>query len=89
MTLFVWSGLCTNSLISLGKYTWPDGHYYDGEWKLNKKHGQGIYRYVDGKLYEGLYREDKMHGYGKFTRKDGTVYDGYWNDGVYNSTQKS
>ncbi len=26
-----------------GKYTWPDGRKYIGEWKNDKRHGRGTY----------------------------------------------
>ena len=26
-----------------GTYTWPDGEKYVGEWRDNKKHGQGTF----------------------------------------------
>ena len=34
-----------------GKYEWPDGTKYDGEWKDNLKNGQGIFYWPVCKLY--------------------------------------
>jgi hypothetical protein len=30
-----------------GIYTWKDGRKYEGEYKLDKKHGYGIYTWND------------------------------------------
>ena len=31
-----------------GTYTWADGEQYVGEWKYNKRTGQGTYTYAGG-----------------------------------------
>lgn len=36
-----------------GLYKWPDGKYYLGEFKNDKKDGYGTYVWADGKKYEG------------------------------------
>ena len=33
----------------IGLYSWKDGRYYDGEYKLDKKHGYGLYTWADGR----------------------------------------
>ena len=37
-----------NNINGHGIYTWPDGIQYDGQWKQNKKHGQGKLKWLDG-----------------------------------------
>ena len=36
-----------------GKYTWPDGRIYDGEYVNDKKEGEGVYSWSDGRQYSG------------------------------------
>lgn len=31
-----------------GKYVWPDGRSYEGEWQDNKMHGTGTYIDLNG-----------------------------------------
>ena len=52
------------------------GDKYVGEYKNNKKHGQGMYFYADGDKYEGNFENDLYNGYGAYTWKDGTTYVG-------------
>lgn len=33
--------------------TYPDGTYYDGQWKKGYKHGQGVQSLEDGRLRRG------------------------------------
>ena len=37
----------------MGKYIWPDGKMYEGQWEKNKMHGHGVLVWRDGKRYEG------------------------------------
>ena len=60
-----------------GRYTWPDGTYYDGEWRHEKKHGRGKYTYPNGRgEYDGEWKDDKQHGKGVYTWTDGSMYTG-------------
>jgi hypothetical protein len=36
-----------------GKYTWPDGRIYDGDYVNDKKEGEGVYSWSDGRQYSG------------------------------------
>ena len=38
----------------------PDGDKYVGEYKDDKRHGQGTYTYANGDKYVGEYKDDKM-----------------------------
>lgn len=68
---------------------------YEGEWKKDKRHGQGkqdfkmVKRTKSGKdkvvsagCYEGGWRLDKKHGVGRFVYSNGDDYHGEWLDGV-------
>jgi hypothetical protein len=63
-----------------GKYTYPDGGMYIGEFMNNERHGYGKYEDVDCSIYEGLYSDGKRHGRGKLIFPDGGVYDGQFID---------
>jgi len=56
------------------------GWKYVGEWKDNKKHGQGTYTYAGGDKYVGEFRDDKYHGQGTYTSADGHKYVGEFRD---------
>ena len=49
-----------------GKYTYPNGDTYDGDWVNNKKHGVGTYLYSTSQVkYQGTWEEGKMDGTGE------------------------
>lgn len=48
-----------------GKLTYPDGKYYEGEWKVGRINGQGTLYNRDGSvIYEGQWKNEKYHGKG-------------------------
>ena len=49
---------------------------YEGEWRDDKMHGQGVRTWTDGERYEGEYRRHEMHGEGTYTYADGERYHG-------------
>ena len=52
----------------LGPKTEFSGDKYVGQFKNEKKHGQGTYTWADGiSKYVGQYKNDQKHGYGTFT----------------------
>lgn len=40
-----------------GKYTWPDGKVYEGNWEHNKTRGHGVLTTADGKRHEGIFKQ--------------------------------
>ena len=60
----------------VGNMTYDDGAKYVGEWKGDKKHGQGTYTWPSGSSYVGEYKNDKKHGQGTYTYADGSIYVG-------------
>ena len=81
----------------IGTYNWTKGDFkgaqYEGEWKDDKKHGQGTYTSAEGEKYVGEYKNDKMHGQGTYTFADGDKYIGGFKDdkkhgqGTYTSAE--
>jgi hypothetical protein len=43
-----------------GKFTWPDGRMYEGEWKEGKIHGQGKFREANGRVREGIWENGHL-----------------------------
>ena len=71
-----------------GKYTYPNGEKYVGEWKNGKFCGQGTFTHTDGGKYEGEYKDGKPNGQGTETLPDGQKYKGKFKDGEkWNGTQ--
>jgi hypothetical protein len=55
---------------------------YDGQWKNNKRHGNGVYNWVQaGTRYEGSWVNDKQEGKGIITFANGDKYIGDWKRG--------
>jgi hypothetical protein len=50
-----------------GKYTFPSGNIYIGEYQNGVRNGQGIFFYFSGDKYEGEYKDGKKHGQGIYT----------------------
>ena len=55
-----------------GAYTFDSdsdwaGDKYVGEWKDDKRNGQGTYTYANGDKYVGGYKDNQRHGQGNFT----------------------
>ena len=66
---------------SRGIYVWKDGRKYDGQYKLDKKHGFGKYIWMDGRRYEGQWKDGKQHGKGLYWHQDGVMKVGVWEEG--------
>ena len=54
-----------------GKYTYPHGEKYEGEWKNGEYHGQGTETFSDGRKYVGKWKDGKL--------RNGTFYNKYGN----------
>ncbi|GBG69990.1 hypothetical protein CBR_g4818 [Chara braunii] len=51
-----------------GKGIYTDGNYsYEGEWKNDMMHGQGVFKFASGAVYAGQWNDNQYHGKGKFT----------------------
>ena len=65
----------------LGKESWPSGNQYVGEYKNNKKHGQGTYTASNGDQYVGAFKDGTYNGVGVYTFANGNRYTGDFVDG--------
>ena len=66
-----------------GKYI-SDDETYEGDWKEDKKDGNGIIIYKDGCKYEGQFKNNKIEGIGKMSWIDGTYYSGEFKNNIFN-----
>ena len=71
-----------------GTYIWDNGDIYVGEWKDDKRHGQGINTWGKGPnkddKYVGEWKDEKQNGQGTYTVAVGGNYVGNWRDGKRN-----
>ena len=65
--------------LTWGKGEW-EGDKYVGEFKDNKRHGQGTYTHANGDKYVGEWKDDYRHGQGTGTWTNGDKYVGEWKD---------
>ncbi|XP_078265914.1 ankyrin repeat and MYND domain-containing protein 1 [Rhinoraja longicauda] len=70
------SGLDVRPLPDFGLQQWPDGWWYQGEFRENLKHGEGRFEWSSGEYYEGQFYKDHRHGQGCYVWPDGTKFTG-------------
>lgn len=65
-----------------GKYEFPDGSFYDGDWQDGLLHGHGTFSWKSsGDQYTGAFRRGQMHGSGRYVFRNGDVFEGEFVDG--------
>ncbi len=57
---------------------------YVGDYKDDKKHGQGTNTWFDGSKYTGEWKDGEINGQGTHTWPDGSKYVGEWKNGEIN-----
>jgi len=67
-----------------GNQTNADGEKYVGEFKDNKRNGQGTITLSNGNKYVGEFKDGKFNGQGTFTSASGNKYVGEWKDNKRN-----
>ena len=70
-----------------GRYVYPLGDVYEGDFKFGQRHGKGNYTYAKGGVYEGEWEWGFGHGRGRLTDDDGKVYEGVFENGKYMGTE--
>ena len=71
----------------IGTYTFFDGRKYVGEFRDDKRNGQGTFTYPNGEeagIYVGEFRDGKRNGEGTYTWRSGWKFVGEWKDGKPN-----
>ena len=64
-----------------GKFSYPDGRMYEGQFTADKKNGQGLMVWPDGRKYQGGWKNGRQHGDGQIISADGSIQKGKWLDG--------
>ena len=67
-----------------GIYRWPDGSWYEGDFRDGRRHGQGVFVWPNGERYEGEYRNGEADGRGVYRWPDGDSYEGEFRGGARN-----
>ena len=65
----------------LTEVTYSNGDKFVGEFKDDKRHGQGTYTFANGGKYVGEWKDGKSEGQGTGTYADGSKYVGEFKDG--------
>ena len=63
-----------------GTYTSDNGEKYVGEWRDDKRHGQGTNTFASGEKYVGEWKDGERHGQGSNNWAFGDKYVGEWKD---------
>ena len=79
------SGNCVNGK---GKYLYPNGDIYEGNWVTGKYNGIGKFKSIFGNIYEGGFVDGKRQGQGIFTYGDGSIYTGQFANNEMNGKGK-
>jgi hypothetical protein len=64
-----------------GKFKFPDGSSYVGEFANGKSEGIGSWRNAVGDVYDGQWKDGKFDGAGVYRYKTGDIFDGQYKDG--------
>ena len=63
------------------KKQYPNGDYYEGEWKKGQPHGIGKMVYANGNVYEGNWNFGQKEN-GKMIYTNGDIFEGKWDIGM-------
>eukprot|EP00435_Cladocopium_sp_Y103_P036204 s614_g9.t1 len=65
-----------------GRYEWPDGRAYEGQYMNDLKEGEGTFLWADERKFTGQWKDGKQHGVGVFRSAHGEQRTGEWREGV-------
>lgn len=80
--------LLVSGTVEAKKKKYPNGDYYEGEWKKGQPDGFGKMIYANGNIYEGNWILGVFNGFGKMTYNNGDIYEGKWNNNLLNGLCK-
>jgi hypothetical protein len=83
-----YKGQIENYIACKGKFQFPDGNVYEGDWKNDKFNGKGKLKLADGSIYEGIFKDHQLHGHGKHISINGTTYEGEYKNGSFDGVGK-
>lgn len=67
-----------------GKYVFPNGDVFEGEWKMDVRNGKGKITYInDHSVYVGDWKNGKKDGQGVYKFKNGAQYHGKYTQHTY------
>ena len=55
----------SNRFSGMGRLTYTEGIFYQGDWANGVKYGSGEEKYLNGSRYMGNFLRNKKHGYGR------------------------
>ncbi|MDP7536458.1 MAG: hypothetical protein QF470_01320 [Methylococcales bacterium] len=64
-----------------GRYTFPEGQFYQGEFDQGNFHGKGRFQYGNGDYYDGEWINNQRQGNGIYHFNSGSEYKGLWKNG--------
>lgn len=73
--------LLVSGTVDAKKKKYPNGDYYEGEWKKGQPNGFGKMVYANGDVYEGNWVFGKIEGEGQMIYKNRDNYNGFWKNG--------
>ena len=59
-------------------YNYSNGCHYDGNWRANRRHGQGTFKWPGGAIYRCEFKNERRNGPGALTYSDTSSYEGEW-----------
>lgn len=81
----------TQAILGSGRFSFPDGSFYEGEWKeingIKSRDGMGLFS-SGPESYKGSWVNDAMEGDGTYTFASGAVYSGSFAQNKFNGNGK-
>ena len=66
----------------LGRFVFPDGAKYEGQWLMDLPHGQGTFHWANGDSYQGAFSYGKRDGLGAGLWACGGAFEGRFSNDI-------